>query len=344
MKLVIAATGASGAIYLQRLLEQIDCAAHEVHLVMSAHAREVAKQELDDFKIPAEVSRHSESDMNVPFVSGSARFDAMVIVPCSMATLGRIASGSSDSVLLRAADVFLKERRKLILVPRETPWNLIHARNIVTLLEAGAIVLPAIPSFYSRPRFPHRRRRHSRLAHPRPNWVAHSGRISLGRKGVGENVAQEKLKIEGRLARWLIAFGVRLLQVWERTLRYEIDDRAGIVGKPVTENYIGALWHNRLLIFPLVLRRFFPNRPGAALISASRDGDLLADAIHRFGYDVVRGSSSRLGASAILQLTEVLASGRDVVITPDGPRGPAYELGPGIDFSRTKIRCVRSCR
>src|SRR2546427_764051 len=151
MKLVIAATGASGTIYLQRLLEQIDCNAHEVHLVMSAYAREVAKQELDAFKIPAEVSHHSESDMNVPFVSGSARFDAMVIVPCSMATLGRIASGSSDSVLLRAADVFLKERRKLILVPRETPWNLIHARNVVTLLEAGAIVLPAIPSFYSRP-------------------------------------------------------------------------------------------------------------------------------------------------------------------------------------------------
>jgi lysophospholipid acyltransferase (LPLAT)-like uncharacterized protein len=144
------------------------------------------------------------------------------------------------------------------------------------------------------------------------------------------------LKIEGRLARWLIAFGVRLLRVWERTLRYEIDDRAGIVGKPVTDNYIGALWHNRLLIFPLVLRRFFPNRPGAALISASRDGDLLTDAIHRFGYDVIRGSSSRMGASAILQLTEVLASGRDVVITPDGPRGPAYELGPGIVFLAQK--------
>jgi 4-hydroxy-3-polyprenylbenzoate decarboxylase len=151
VKLVIAATGASGAIYLQRLLAQIDCVAHEVHLVTSAYAREVAKQELDDFKIPQAVSQHSEGDMNVPFVSGSARFDAMVIVPCSMATLGRIASGCSDSVLLRAADVFLKERRKLILVPRETPWSLIHARNIVTLLEAGAIVLPAIPSFYSRP-------------------------------------------------------------------------------------------------------------------------------------------------------------------------------------------------
>jgi 4-hydroxy-3-polyprenylbenzoate decarboxylase len=151
MKIVIAATGASGSIYLQRLLEQIDCAAHEIHLVMSAHAGQVAKQELDDFKIPPNVSQHSENELNVPFVSGSARFDAMVIVPCSMATLGRIASGSSDSALLRAADVFLKERRKLILVPRETPWNLIHARNVVTLLEAGAIVLPAIPSFYSRP-------------------------------------------------------------------------------------------------------------------------------------------------------------------------------------------------
>jgi lysophospholipid acyltransferase (LPLAT)-like uncharacterized protein len=144
------------------------------------------------------------------------------------------------------------------------------------------------------------------------------------------------LKIEGWLGRWLIAFGFWLLQIWARTLRYEVDDRAGVAGKPVTENYIGALWHNRLLIFPLVLRRFLPNRHGAALISASRDGDLLADAIHRFGYDVVRGSSSRLGASAILQLTEALAAGRDVVITPDGPRGPAYELGPGIIFLAQK--------
>src|SRR2546428_9308040 len=153
MKLVIAATGASGTIYLQRLLEQIDCAAHEIHLVMSAHAKQVAKQEIGALKIPPNVSQHSENDMNVPFVSGSARFDAMVIVPCSMATLGRIASGSSDSALLRAADVFLKERRKLILVPRETPWNLIHGRNVVTLLEAGAIDLAAIPSFYSMPGF-----------------------------------------------------------------------------------------------------------------------------------------------------------------------------------------------
>ena len=158
--------------------------------------------------------------------------------------------------------------------------------------------------------------------------------------GTGERLSQKlakkKLKIEGRLARWLVAFGFRLLQLWGRTLRYEIDDRAGVVGKPVSENYIGALWHNRLLIFPLVLRRFFPQRHGAALISASRDGDLLADGVQRFGYDVIRGSSSRLGASAILQLTQVLASGRDVVITPDGPRGPAYELGPGIIFLAQK--------
>ena len=144
------------------------------------------------------------------------------------------------------------------------------------------------------------------------------------------------MKIEGRLARWLVAFGFRLLQLWGRTLRYEIDDRAGMVGRSVTENYIGALWHNRLLVFPLILRRFFPERHGAALISASRDGDLLADAVQRFGYDVVRGSSSRLGVTAILQLTQVLASGGDVVITPDGPRGPRYELGPGIIFLAQK--------
>jgi hypothetical protein len=149
-------------------------------------------------------------------------------------------------------------------------------------------------------------------------------------KCLGET--QEKLKIEGWLARWLIAFGFWLLQIWARTLRYEVDDRAGVVGKPVKENYIAALWHNRLLLISFVLKKFLPQRPGAGLISASRDGDLIADVTRRFGFEVVRGSSSRLGATALRELENVLASGLDILITPDGPRGPAYELGPGIVF------------
>ena len=152
MKLVLAATGASGAIYLQRLLLKIPAADHEVHLLLSAHARQVIAEELDDFTVPEGVIEHRDGGgMDVPFVSGSARFDAMVIAPCSMGTVGRIAGGASESTLLRAADVFLKERRKLIVVPRETPWHLIHARNVATLIEAGALVMPACPSFYSRP-------------------------------------------------------------------------------------------------------------------------------------------------------------------------------------------------
>src|SRR4051794_9418937 len=151
MKLVIAATGASGTIYLQRLLVQIDCNANDVHLVMSGHAKQVAAQEVEQLTIPEGISQHADNDLNVPFVSGSARFDAMVIAPCSMATLGRIASGCSDTALLRAADVFLKERRKLILVPRETPWSLIHARNVVTLLEAGGGGFPALSPVFTPP-------------------------------------------------------------------------------------------------------------------------------------------------------------------------------------------------
>jgi 4-hydroxy-3-polyprenylbenzoate decarboxylase len=151
MKFVVAATGASGALYLQRLLARIATGEHEIHLVLTAYARQVIHEEIGELRVPDKVRQHSDKSMNVPFVSGSAVFDAMVIVPCSMGTLGRIAAGISDTTILRAADVFLKERRKLILVPRETPWNLIHARNVVTLLEAGAIVMPASPSFYSRP-------------------------------------------------------------------------------------------------------------------------------------------------------------------------------------------------
>ena len=123
-----------------------------------------------------------------------------------------------------------------------------------------------------------------------------------------------------------------MLKIWARTLRYEVDDRAGVVGQPVKENYIAALWHNRLLLISYVLKKFLPQRPGAGLISMSRDGDLIADVTQRFGFDVVRGSSSRMGASALRELGTVLASSRDILITPDGPRGPAYELGPGIVF------------
>ena len=140
------------------------------------------------------------------------------------------------------------------------------------------------------------------------------------------------MKIEGWRARWLVAFGHRLLQLWARTLRFAIDDRAGLIGTPPNERYIGALWHNRLLLLPFVIKRYLPDRRGAALISPSGDGALLADLVERFDFEVVRGSSSRQGARAIRRLAEVIASGKDAVITPDGPRGPAYELGQGIIF------------
>ena len=152
MRIVLAGTGASGSIYLQRLLQKIDAAVHDVHLILSGYAQQVIRDELGSLEIPAGVHQHGDKSMNVPFASGSTRFDAMVICPCSMGTLGRIAAGVSDSTILRSADVFLKERRKLILVPRESPWNLIHARNVCTLIEAGALVMPASPGFYSRPK------------------------------------------------------------------------------------------------------------------------------------------------------------------------------------------------
>jgi lysophospholipid acyltransferase (LPLAT)-like uncharacterized protein len=170
------------------------------------------------------------------------------------------------------------------------------------------------------------------MASPGSGWIAQQKRLSLA---IWKERGPE-LKIDGWRARWLIAFGYWLLQVWARTLRYKVQDHADVVHKPVTKNFIGCLWHNRLLILPFILNRFTPGRHGAALISASRDGDLLTDAIRRFGFDVIRGSSSRMGATALLQLTEVLASGGDVVITPDGPRGPVYELGPGLVFLAQK--------
>src|ERR1051325_839660 len=142
VRIVIGITGASGVIYTQRLIDNIDTAQHELHIVLSNYAHQVIKDELPDgLRLPANVKTHGLKSMNVPFVSGSNPFDAMVVIPCTMGTLGRIAHGVSDDVLLRAADVMLKEKRKMILVPREMPLNLVHIRNMELLLLAGATIL-----------------------------------------------------------------------------------------------------------------------------------------------------------------------------------------------------------
>ncbi len=152
VKILVAITGASGALYAQRLLDNLDPAAHEIHLVLSNYAQQVIAEELPDgLRLPAGVQPHNLKSMNAPFASGSNPPDAMVVIPCTMGTLGRIAHGYSEDVLLRAADVVLKEKRKLILVPRETPLSLIHVKNFELLLLAGATILPANPSFYLRP-------------------------------------------------------------------------------------------------------------------------------------------------------------------------------------------------
>ena len=152
LRILVAITGASGSLYAQRLLDNLDSSQHEVHVVLSQYAPAVIAEELPGgFRLPAGVISHNLKSMNAPFASGSNAPDAMVIIPCSMGTLGRIAHGYSEDVLLRAADVALKERRKLILVPRETPLNLVHIRNFELLLQAGATILPANPSFYTRP-------------------------------------------------------------------------------------------------------------------------------------------------------------------------------------------------
>ena len=155
-KIVVAITGASGAIYAKLLLEKLQQLApqiEEVAVVMSDNAKDVWRVELDndDFN-KLSYKFYSKNDFMAPFASGSARFDTMVIVPCSMGTLGRIAAGISDDLICRAADVILKERRRLILVARDTPLNLIHIRNMQTVTEAGGIICPAIPSFYSKPK------------------------------------------------------------------------------------------------------------------------------------------------------------------------------------------------
>lgn len=152
MRIVIAITGASGAIYAQRLLDNLDPREHELHIVQSQYAQSVLVEELPGgLRLPEGTHSHSLRSMNAPFASGSSAPDAMVIIPCSMGTLGRIAHGYSQDVLLRAADVALKEKKKLILVPRETPFNLVHLKNMELLLLAGATILPANPAFYTRP-------------------------------------------------------------------------------------------------------------------------------------------------------------------------------------------------
>ncbi len=150
MKILVAITGASGALYAQRLLDNLDPRAHEIHVVQSRYAPQVVAQELPGgLRLPEGAKLHNVKSMNAPFASGSNPPDAMVVIPCTMGTLGRIAHGYSEDVLLRAADVTLKEKRKLILVPRETPLSLVHVKNMELLLLAGAVILPANPSFYS---------------------------------------------------------------------------------------------------------------------------------------------------------------------------------------------------
>ncbi|HEV2437817.1 MAG TPA: UbiX family flavin prenyltransferase [Verrucomicrobiae bacterium] len=152
MKILVAITGASGALYAQRLLDNLDAHTHEIHVVLSNYAPQVIAEELPGgLKLPAGAKLHNLKSMNAPFASGSNPPDVMVVIPCTMGTLGRIAHGYSEDVLLRAADVVLKEKKKLILVPRETPLSLVHVRNMELLLQAGATLLPANPGFYANP-------------------------------------------------------------------------------------------------------------------------------------------------------------------------------------------------
>jgi 4-hydroxy-3-polyprenylbenzoate decarboxylase len=155
-KIAVAITGASGSIYaklilqkLERLKEQVQ----ELSLVMTDNAKQVWQTELgDDTHKNFGAKYFTSKDFTAPFASGSAKYDALIIIPCSMGTLGRIAAGISNDLITRAADVMLKERKKLICVIRDTPYNLIHIRNMETVTLAGGIICPASPSFYSNPK------------------------------------------------------------------------------------------------------------------------------------------------------------------------------------------------
>lgn len=155
-KIIVAITGASGSIYAKVLMDklvELKDQIEAVGVVMSDNAKEVWQFELGNTKYEDYgFTFYHKSDFNAPFASGSAKYDTMVIVPCSMGTLGRIAHGISNDLISRAADVVLKERRKLIAVVRDTPFSLIHINNMKTVTEAGGIICPANPSFYSLPK------------------------------------------------------------------------------------------------------------------------------------------------------------------------------------------------
>ena len=154
-KIVVAITGASGSIYARQLLTKLLQAREQVSelsLVITENAKQVWQTELGDesYNMPG-VQTFAKNDFMAPFASGSAQYNTMIIIPCSMGTLGRIANGISDDLITRAADVMLKERRKLICVARETPYNLVHIKNMEAITLAGGIICPATPSFYSSP-------------------------------------------------------------------------------------------------------------------------------------------------------------------------------------------------
>ncbi len=155
MNIAVAVTGASGSIYAKVLLEklgQLKDQVQEVGIVWSGNAFTVWEHELGDKEYEQiKFKAYAKDDFMAPFASGSSSYEALIICPCSMGTIGRIASGISNDLITRAADVMLKERRKLICVVRETPYNLIHLKNMTAVTEAGGIICPATPSFYSKP-------------------------------------------------------------------------------------------------------------------------------------------------------------------------------------------------
>ena len=153
MRIVVAITAASGAIYARQLLTALveSCEVERVALIYSTNARAVVAHEGETMPQSAKIEEYDNDNLFAAPASGSARWDAMVVVPSSVGTIGRVASGVSQTLIERAADVMLKERRRLIFVVRETPYSLIHLRNMTTLTEAGAVILPATPSFYSLP-------------------------------------------------------------------------------------------------------------------------------------------------------------------------------------------------